>query len=292
MKLNTDRLNAFYQTACDKNFSQAAANLRITQSALSQRVLKLEQEIGTTLLIRSADGIKLTEAGSLLFDHVQDVQLKEETLLETMTGQQDQTSGILRIGSFSSLLRSVVLPSLASLSGNSSEVYVEFFSRELRELPMMLESGEVDFIILDDSLSHKGLVALPIGMEELVHIKHVDQISQIPPDEAPIFLDHDAEDMTTYNFFAAQGLPEIEIQRRFYDDVYGLLDGVRYGFGEAIISKHIIPPDFPAAIIEHPEKVSSPVVIYFKENRYRSSLQNKAIELLQKNASKYLASHI
>ncbi len=291
MKLNTDRLNAFYQAACDKHFSQAAHNLGITQSALSQRVSKLEQETGTTLFVRSTEGIKLTEAGNLLFNYVQDIELREEKLFETMTGKSDQISGTLRVGSFSSLLRSVVLPSLTYLSKNSSEIYVEFFSRELRELPTMLESGEVDFIILDDSLSQKNFASLPIGEEELVHIRHIHHTPSVHSHEPPIFLDHDAEDMTTYNFFTEQGQPDIEIQRRFYDDVYGLLDGVRYGYGEAIVSKHIIPSDFPVTIVKYSKKILSPVVIYFRENRYQSSLQKKAIQLLQENAPQYLTRH-
>ena len=288
MKLNTDRLNAFYQAACDKNFSLAASNLRITQSALSQRVLKLEREVKTTLLIRSVDGVKLTEAGSILFDYVQEIQSREQQLLDTITGRSNQTSGILRIGSFSSVLRSVVMPSLTPLFKNASDVYVEFFSRELRELPTMLESGEVDLIILDDSLVVKNLKAVQIGLEELVHIRHKDQDQTPANNTVPIFLDHDAEDMTTYNFFIAQDKPDIEIQRHFYDDVYGLLDGVKFGFGEAIISRHIIPPEFPVKIVEYQNKIETPVVVYFKENRYVSKLQEKAVQLLQQNAPHHL----
>lgn len=289
MKLNTDRLNAFYQTACHKNFSLAAANLCITQSALSQRILKLEQEIKATLLIRGINGIKLTEAGSLLFEYVQELKSRERKLLDSITERPDLTSGILRIGSFSSVLRSVVMPSLTPLIQNTSEVHVEFFSRELRELPAMLESGEVDLILIDDTpLTLKNLEAIHIGNEELVHIRHTDQIPSDQPGSPTTFLDHDAEDMTTFNFFRQQGMPDKNIQRRFYDDVYGLLDGVKFGFGEAIISRHIIPKDFPVTIIEHAKKIESPVIIYFKENRYISKLQETAVQLLQANAPHYL----
>ncbi len=290
MKLNTDRLNAFYQTACDKNFSLAASNLRITQSALSQRILKLEREVETTLFIRSVDGIRLTEAGNILFDYVQDLKSREQKLLDTITGSTRQTGGILRIGTFSSVLRSVVMPSLAPLIQSPSDIYLEFFSRELRELPAMLESGEVDLILMDATpLTLKSLKSIHIGNEELVHIRHIDHgATDNQPNPTSVFLDHDAEDMTTYNFFTLQGMTDINIERRFYDDVYGLLDGVNFGFGEAIISRHIIPKDFPVTIIEHANKIESPVIIYFKENRYISKLQETAVQLLQANAPHYL----
>ncbi len=105
MKLNTDRLNAFYQAALDKSFCQAADTLCITQSALSQRVLKLEQELGTNLLIRSPEGIGLTEQGKALFDYVSDLQAREQDVLNKVTGRSAIANGIIRVGAFSLLWR-------------------------------------------------------------------------------------------------------------------------------------------------------------------------------------------
>ncbi|RBP49365.1 LysR family transcriptional regulator [Arenicella xantha] len=81
MKLNTDRLNTFYQVALDKNFCKAAETFWITQSGLSQRVLKLEQEIGTHLFIRSPDGVAMTHQGRVLFDYVSNLQAREQDVL-------------------------------------------------------------------------------------------------------------------------------------------------------------------------------------------------------------------
>lgn len=287
MKLNNDRLNAFSQVATDRNFNKAAAHLCITQSALSQRITKLEQEIETTLLVRSTDGITLTEAGAILFEYVRDLQYREQEVINRMTGRNNAARGILRIASFSSVLRSVIMPILRPIIHNTPDVFVEFFSRELRELPTLLASGEADFVVSDDSFNvsnAKKIKAVTLGFEEQVHIrcKHTPALSP------PTFLDHDPEDMTTYHFFAAQGQPDIDIQRSFYDDVYGILEGVQLGFGEAILSAHLLDSQASIDIISHPKQVKTPVILYYQENRYLTQLQKNVITALTETAADYL----
>ncbi len=291
MILNTDRLNAFYQVAVDKNFSKAASNLCITQSALSQRILKLEQEIKTTLFVRATDGIKLTESGAVLLDYVRELQMREHEALDSLMGKSSANSGIIRIAAFSSVLRSVIMPALQPQIQASPSTHVEFFSRELRELPAMLESGEADFIIHDDPKLSGNLESAHLGFEYIVHIRskshtgHIDTSEQHKP---LYFLDHDVEDMTTYHFFNIQDQSNIEIQRSFYDDIYGVIDGVKLGFGEAIVSQHLVSGDEDIEIIAYPETVTSPVILYYEKNRYLTPLQVEVIDTLKTNAPSLL----
>lgn len=285
MKLNTDRLNAFYQVALDKSFCQAADNLFITQSALSQRVLKLEQELGTNLLIRSPEGIGLTEQGKALFEYVSDLQAREQEVLNKVTGRSAIANGIIRVGAFSSVMRSVIMPSLLPLINSPHQLKVEFFSRELRELPPLLLSGEVDFIVIDAEFTDTRLQFELLGQETLVHIRNKANEHQLDP---PIFLDHDAHDVTTYNFFETQGMGDFEFDRCFYDDVYGLIDGVRLGFGEAVVSQHIVKNSDDFEIVAHAKEVTSPVILCYVKNRYMSVLQQQVIEHLQQNVPLHL----
>ena len=49
----------------EKNITKAAEKLFVSQSALSQQLLKLEQELGTPLFERSGRILELTEAGRI-----------------------------------------------------------------------------------------------------------------------------------------------------------------------------------------------------------------------------------
>lgn len=283
MKLNKDRLKAFYQVAIDKNFHKAADNLCISQSALSQRVMKLEQEIEATLIIRGNNGITLTAAGAVLFDYVRNIESLEQDVLNRISGYSSADGhGNLRIATYSSILRSVIMPALAPLIENSNDVHVEFFSRELRDLPAMLKSGEVDFIILDYFIDQDKLGCQKIGEEGLIHIRS----KRKQADE--VFLDHDSEDTTTFQFFKSQNVIKENIHRRFYNDIYGIIDGVKLGAGQAIVSEHLITDTDEIEVVNYSKKLSNAVYLYYHENRFLTEFHQRIITTLVENAKLFL----
>ena len=82
-------LVAFEATARLGSMSAAADELDLTQSAVSQRVLKLEAHVGQRLFIRQGHGVRLTGAGELLmekrlragFDRIEPYRNKQSLLL-------------------------------------------------------------------------------------------------------------------------------------------------------------------------------------------------------------------
>jgi len=284
MKLNSDRLRAFYQVAIDRNFHKAAENICISQSALSQRIIKLEQEIETTLIVRGSNDIQLTDAGMHLFDYVCNLNNMEEEVLTLIAGYSTGTnSGSIRIAAYSSILRSAIMPALEPLIHDSPDIHVEFFSRELNELPSMLKSGEVDFIVVDYFLDGINLTKLEIGVEHLVHVQNINN-----EDDNQVFLDHDVEDTTTYNFFKQQKLENKKIRRCYYDDIYGIVDGVKLGLGQAVVSRHLISDSDEIKIIPHPVEVLNSVVLYYNENRCLTRLHKEVINSLQQRTAYFL----
>src|SRR5687767_7340375 len=71
------RLRAFAAVARNGSFSRAAAELHVSQPAVSKHVAALEAELGTSLVIRNRRGTKMTPAG----DHLADFVLRAEALL-------------------------------------------------------------------------------------------------------------------------------------------------------------------------------------------------------------------
>jgi DNA-binding transcriptional LysR family regulator len=67
--MNLTRLQTFVEVVRRGTFAGAADALSFTPSAVSQQMTKLEAETGTTLLVREATGVRLTEAGGLLHEH-------------------------------------------------------------------------------------------------------------------------------------------------------------------------------------------------------------------------------
>ncbi|NVL30116.1 LysR family transcriptional regulator, partial [Pseudomonas syringae pv. actinidiae] len=69
--MSLDLLRAFEVAARLRSFTAAAIELGTTQPAVSQQIKRLEEQLATRLFDRIYRGIELTEAGEILFSHVQ-----------------------------------------------------------------------------------------------------------------------------------------------------------------------------------------------------------------------------
>src|SRR4051812_20829617 len=110
MAISSLNLEAFAAVAQSGSFLKAAKMLHITQSALSQRVMNLEAELSTTLVVRDPRSLRLTPAGEKLLRYSQMKDQLESDALELIAGSNKAIAGAVRLGAFSSILRSAVLP--------------------------------------------------------------------------------------------------------------------------------------------------------------------------------------
>src|SRR5262245_52309900 len=145
MPIGSLQLEAFLAVAREGGFSAAARRLAITQSALSQRVLNLEDELGTALFVRAPGAVRLTEVGRRLLQYgLANEKLETELLEDLRTKSKAGLRGHVRVAAFSSVMRSAVLPSLKPLLRAHPAVTVELKVAELRDIPALLRQGQVD----------------------------------------------------------------------------------------------------------------------------------------------------
>src|SRR5713226_4033169 len=71
MDMDLSQLEVFLTVAREGRFSRAAEKLFRTQSAISQSIHKLEQELGELLFDRSSREARLTDAGEVLFEYAE-----------------------------------------------------------------------------------------------------------------------------------------------------------------------------------------------------------------------------
>jgi len=88
----------FREVAKIGNISKAAEKLFVSQSAVSQAIIQLENKIGGKLFDRNVRGVKLTVEGDVLFSHINDAILLIENAQKKFAEMIELNSGSIRIG--------------------------------------------------------------------------------------------------------------------------------------------------------------------------------------------------
>lgn len=99
--MNLQALAYFREVVETKSISKVAANRHISQSALSQNIHKLEDELGFMLLERSNKGVMPTEAGRILFKYSGTMMRIYEKMTEELDALQFSMENIRINGSLS-----------------------------------------------------------------------------------------------------------------------------------------------------------------------------------------------
>jgi DNA-binding transcriptional LysR family regulator len=93
------QLEYFIAVASEMNFSRAAQQVHVVQSALSTSVSKLEKELGVELFDRSKQQIKITPAGELFREHARRVIHTARLAKDSISDYRGELSGTVDLGS-------------------------------------------------------------------------------------------------------------------------------------------------------------------------------------------------
>ncbi|APZ43354.1 LysR family transcriptional regulator [Acidihalobacter ferrooxydans] len=96
--MDINALQAFTAVAERRSFSDAAAQLHLTQPAVSKRIRQLESELDTSLFDRVARRVQLTEAGRALLPGAQRILLEVSESRRRLANLSGRVAGTLSIG--------------------------------------------------------------------------------------------------------------------------------------------------------------------------------------------------
>jgi DNA-binding transcriptional LysR family regulator len=279
MRIASNHLEAFYAVAKYLSFSKGAQSIYVTQSAISQRMAALESDLGTSLFIRDRAGLKLTASGLNLLRYCQQQEQSEMELLSTLRSKNHNSTeltGEIRIGGFSSIARSVILPALSPVLQKHPNLGLNLVTKELSQLMSLLKSSEVDLIITHEKPTREDTEAIYLGIEEniLVESKKHKNLD--------VYLDHDHEDVTTNLYFKLLKKSAQKIKKRYVDDVYGLIDGVKNGLGRAVLPRHLIDQEKDFTILNPNAILKVPLYLVFYKQPYYSQLHQLAVSEIEK----------
>jgi DNA-binding transcriptional LysR family regulator len=278
MSLQSHQLDAFMAIAKTRNFSKAADELHVTQSALSHRIAALEEEIGAPLFIRERLGVQMTELGQELLQFVKvKNSLEEDFLAKIKDPKANELRGGLRVGCYASIGRSVILKALSPFLKANPRVQLFFMVREMKDLPDLLKSGEADLIFLDYDAAKGKIRSEHLADEHYQLVESKEGCAN--PD---LYLNHDEADLTTFKFYEKQGKKNHLFSRSYLDEIYSCLDGVANGIGRSVLPLHLVREYPKIKVIPGYQHLVMPVVLHYYETPVMPPVLKQAIEALRR----------
>ncbi|WP_428487779.1 LysR family transcriptional regulator [Rhodopila sp.] len=116
---------AFLAVARERSFTRAAAQLGVSQSALSQTIRGLEARLGLRLLTRTTRSVSPTEAGERLLQAAGPRLEEIDVELTALSALRDKPSGTIRITAHDHAVRAVLWPALERLLPDNPNIKVE-----------------------------------------------------------------------------------------------------------------------------------------------------------------------
>jgi DNA-binding transcriptional LysR family regulator len=148
--LSVDRLRVLHAVATTGSVVGASSALRVTTSAVSQQLARLEREVGQPLLERHGRGVRLTDTGALLAREAADLLARVEQVEAGLAAHRGAVTGPLEVAAFATAARGLLPAALAALRAEHPDLTVT--SRELdpHEAVPALTRGQIDLAVVQD----------------------------------------------------------------------------------------------------------------------------------------------
>lgn len=147
----------FYCVAKNKSFSVAAKELYVSQSAISQNIRQLEQQLGCKLFYRTRTGVELTKEGDVIFEYVERATHWLEQAKKRLEEYQNLDSGNLRVGAADDLCKYFLDKPIARFRNLYPDTHIEIRCEKSQQTIWDLKSGKIDI----------GFVGHPLEDEEI-----------------------------------------------------------------------------------------------------------------------------
>lgn len=157
-----DDFQTFIAVAEAGSFTKAAAELGVSQSAVSYSVRMLEQRLGVRLISRTTRSLSLTDAGERLLHSLAPAFAQINNEIEALTTSQGRPTGRVRITVSRQAAQALIWPMLPAFLAQYPEIEVEL---SLDEGLADIVAGRFDAGIRLGERLEKDMIGVRIGPE-------------------------------------------------------------------------------------------------------------------------------
>ena len=128
----------------EKSISKVSNKIFISQPALSSRLLKIEDEMGVKLILRTNKGVEFTEAGIYLAKEANKMMIYLSKLKETLLQINENTKNIIVIGAGNYTVKYRINDILNNFKNLNSNIQFKIINTKSRDISNLLQDGTID----------------------------------------------------------------------------------------------------------------------------------------------------
>jgi len=255
MQPDFNRLHIFYQIVRNASIAKAAQELYVTQSAVSQNLQKLEQELNISLFHRFPKRLVPTTAGEQLYQSVMPFFSSIDTTIQSIHSAEEHPQGVVRIGA-PPVFGAEYLPRIiAEFREKYSLVRVALMLADQRSIVDAYRSSELDIALVDifgnKEESSWNLIQEPLVDEPLALIGASEYVNRNLPSGPQLetmlqcqYIAYKQQAPELHDWFLnnfGEDIRELDIVLTV-ESVHAVINAVRCGMGFGIVPLYLVQP--------------------------------------------------
>jgi DNA-binding transcriptional LysR family regulator len=279
---NFNDILAFVAVARERSFTKAAAQLGVSQSALSHTVNGLEARLGLRLLTRTTRSVSPTEAGERLLLTVAPRFEEIEAELEALSDFREKPAGTIRITAAEHATETVLWPKLVNLLREYPDIKVEIsIDHSLTDIV----AQRFDAGVRSGEQVAKDMIAVRIGPDMCMAVVGAPSyfVKRSPPKKPQDLTEHNCINLRLptrgglYAWEFEKGGRELKVRidgQLIFNGTNQMLNAALAGFGLAYVPEDLITQHVAAGRLRRVlEDWCQPLPgyhLYYPSRRHRS----------------------
>ena len=151
------RLKVFATVANFMSFTKAAAELNISQPAVTKHIKELESEVGEALFRRQGSRISLTQMGEIVLPQVESILGMYSKLNDSIDDKTEQFRGVINLGVSTTIIQYVLPSILAKFKKEYPNVDVRLVSGNSEEIEDLVIDSKADLALVEGNSFRQAL---------------------------------------------------------------------------------------------------------------------------------------
>lgn len=233
-------LEAFMAVAKYQTVNAAARNIHLTQTAVTQRIISLEQKLQTTLFIRTKHGMKITQEGEKLLRYCQTVTDLSMQTFDELAGAGITSMQRVTISGPSSIMSSRIVPTCMKLSKKFPQLYLTFDINDTDDVIIGLRQGYSHFAVIKPQQVNQEMHSKELLPEKYLLVCSKKWATRSLSDilENERIIDFNEGDVMTFNYLQHYGLLDAANPNRlFVNRTDALQNMIVSGYGYGVLTE-------------------------------------------------------